>query len=72
MRILLIENDPVVAQSITLMLSARPFAVETTAFGEASKRSPAPRHVPLLFEWSDSSQLVRPSHSSAWVGAKLL
>jgi hypothetical protein len=49
-RILLIENDPVVAQSITLMLSAGPFAVETTAFGEASKPTPATGHVPLLFK----------------------
>jgi DNA-binding response OmpR family regulator len=29
MRILLIEDDPVVAQSIALMLSAGPFEVET-------------------------------------------
>jgi two-component system, cell cycle response regulator CtrA len=34
MRILLIEDDPVVAQSIELMLSTGPFEVETTSFGE--------------------------------------
>ena len=34
MRILLIEDDPVVAQSIELMLSTGPFQVETTSFGE--------------------------------------
>ena len=38
MRILLIENDLVVAQRLI-----------RTAFGEASKPSPAPGHVPLLF-----------------------
>jgi len=34
MRILLIEDDPVVAQSIELMLSTGPFQLETTSFGE--------------------------------------
>ena len=34
MRILLIEDDPVVAQSIELMLSTGRFEVETTSFGE--------------------------------------
>jgi two-component system cell cycle response regulator CtrA len=34
MRILLIEDDPVVAQSIELMLSTGPFEVETTSLGE--------------------------------------
>jgi two-component system cell cycle response regulator CtrA len=33
MRILLIEDDPVVAQSIELMLSTGPFEVETTSLG---------------------------------------
>jgi two-component system, cell cycle response regulator CtrA len=33
MHILLIEDDPVVAQSIELMLSTRPFEVETTSLG---------------------------------------
>ena len=35
MRILLIEDDPVVAQSVALMLSPEPFEVETTSLGES-------------------------------------
>ena len=35
MRILLIEDDPVVAQSIALMLSPDPFEVEATSLGES-------------------------------------
>jgi two-component system cell cycle response regulator CtrA len=35
MRILLIEDDPVVAQSIALMLSPEPFEVETSSLGES-------------------------------------
>jgi two-component system cell cycle response regulator CtrA len=34
MRILLIEDDPVVAQSVALMLSTEPFEVETAPLGE--------------------------------------
>jgi hypothetical protein len=56
MRILLIENDPVVAQSITLMLSAGPFAVETTAFGDASKPSPAPGECRFSLSRSDRAE----------------
>jgi two-component system, cell cycle response regulator CtrA len=35
MRILLIEDDPVVAQSVALMLSTEPIAVETASLGES-------------------------------------
>jgi two-component system cell cycle response regulator CtrA len=35
MRILLIEDDPVVAQSVALMLSPERFEVETTSLGES-------------------------------------